>query len=371
MRSGRPFLKRFLALAFCFIGMANSGFTANIATVDATGRAALSGHIEQKARRFALEDALYLAALKNGVRISGTLVSHNGVLLRDIITQNSDAKLVDFKILKENKSSTHYQVSIRAFFAKSGAQTCANPRFEKALVLRPSVSIGQKVHAHHAALAPELGKAITHYISQNYPGPLNSGEMMSFADFKKRQSPKKMLNYASLQSNQLGAVDAALLISTDVTLRSGSGGVHAMISLSAISARNLTEVFSSNLQILAPLSPKTPFRTLNLLDARSPVFDLMAVFGAVDQMIGQFRLASCVPLQAPLALAGTNLMFPHGENAGIKTGALAYVTAGEHAWVLLEVSEVMTGQAMMRPINNFQSSESLAGQTVQLIEGTF
>ncbi|MBT5316470.1 MAG: hypothetical protein HOL42_04770, partial [Rhodobacteraceae bacterium] len=248
---------------------------------------------------------------------------------------------------------------------------CANPRFEKALVLRPSVSIGQKVHAHHAALAPELGKAITHYISQNYPGPLNSGEMMSFADFKKRQSPKKMLNYASLQSNQLGAVDAALLISTDVTLRSGSGGVHAMISLSAISARNLTEVFSSNLQILAPLSPKTPFRTLNLLDARSPVFDLMAVFGAVDQMIGQFRLASCVPLQAPLALAGTNLMFPHGENAGIKTGALAYVTAGEHAWVLLEVSEVMTGQAMMRPINNFQSSESLAGQTVQLIEGTF
>ena len=112
MRSGRPFLKRFLALAFCFIGMANSGFTANIATVDATGRAALSGHSEQKARRFALEDALYLAALKNGVRISGTLVSHNGVLLRDIITQNSDAKLVDFKILKENKSSKHYQVSI-------------------------------------------------------------------------------------------------------------------------------------------------------------------------------------------------------------------------------------------------------------------
>ncbi|MAB64430.1 MAG: hypothetical protein CMG98_10255, partial [Marinovum sp.] len=117
--------------------MANSGFAANIATVDATGRAALSGHSEQKARRFALEDALYLAALKNGVRISGTLVSHNGVLLRDIITQNSDAKLVDFKILKENKTTTHYQVSIRAFFAESGAQTCANPRFEKALVLRP------------------------------------------------------------------------------------------------------------------------------------------------------------------------------------------------------------------------------------------
>jgi len=161
------------------------------------------------------------------------------------------------------------------------------------------------------------------------------------------------------------------LISTDVTLRSGSGGVHAMISLSAISARNLTEVFSSNLQILAPLSSKTPFRTLNLLDARSPVFDLTAVFGAVDQMIGQFNSASCAPLQAPLALAGENLIFPHGQNAGIKTGALAYITTGEHAWVLLEVSEVMTGQAMMRPINNFQNSESLAGQTVQLIEGTF
>jgi hypothetical protein len=195
--------------------------------------------------------------------------------------------------------------------------------------------------------------------------------MMSFADFKKRQSPKKMLNYASLQSNKLGAVDAALLISTDVTLSSGRGGVNAMISLSAISVRNLTEVFSSNLQILAPLFPKTPFRTLNLLAARSPVFDLKAVFGAIDQMIGQFNLASCAPLQASLALVEENLMFPHGQNAGIKTGALAYVTKGEHAWVLLEVSEVMTGKAMMRPINNFQSLKSLAGQTVQLIEGTF
>ena len=88
-------------------------------------------------------------------------------------------------------------------------------------------------------------------------------------------------------------------------------------------------------------------------------------------MIGQFNLASCAPLQAPLALAGENLTFPHGQNAGIKTGALAYVTKGEHAWVLLEVSEVRAGQAMMRPINNFQSAESLSGQIVQLIEGTF
>jgi len=88
-------------------------------------------------------------------------------------------------------------------------------------------------------------------------------------------------------------------------------------------------------------------------------------------MIGQFGLASCVPLQAPLALAGEDLIFPHCQNACIKKGAIAYITTGEHAWVLLEVSEVMTGQAMMRPINNFQNSESLAGQTVQLIEGTF
>jgi hypothetical protein len=371
MQIGQPFLKRFLAIAFCFIAMANSSVAANIATVDATGRAALSGHSEQQARRFALEDALYLAALQNGVRISGTLVSHNGVLLRDIITQNSDAKLVDFKILKENKSPTHYQVTIRAFFAESARQSCANPRFEKALVLRPSVSVGQKVHAHHVALGPELGKAITQYISQNYPGPLNRGEMMSFADFKKRQSPQKMLNYKSLQSNQLGVVEAALLISTDVKLRSGNGGVHAMISLSAISAQNLTEVFSSNLQILAPLSAKTPFRTLNLLDARSPVFDLMTVFGAIDHMIGHFNLASCAPLQGSLALAGENLIFPHGQNAGIKRGALAYVTTGEHAWVLLEALDVMAGKTTMRPINNFQSSESLAGQTVQIIEGTF
>ena len=91
-------------------------YDANITKVEVTGRA---GDLTQKARRHALEDALYLAALKAGADISGTAITTKGVLVRDIVKLDARGRLVDFNILSEKNTGTHYEVNLRAFLLKT------------------------------------------------------------------------------------------------------------------------------------------------------------------------------------------------------------------------------------------------------------
>jgi len=76
MGSVLPSLFRlFSALLFlCLSGMALA-YEANVNKVEVTGRAAISDDQTQVARRLALEDAFYLAALKAGADISGTTIT--------------------------------------------------------------------------------------------------------------------------------------------------------------------------------------------------------------------------------------------------------------------------------------------------------
>ena len=80
MGSVLPLLFRFFS-ASLFLGLSGMAlaYDANVSKVEATGRAAISDDQTQKARRHALEDALYLAALKAGADISGTAITSKGV----------------------------------------------------------------------------------------------------------------------------------------------------------------------------------------------------------------------------------------------------------------------------------------------------
>ena len=93
-------------------------YDANVSKVEVTGRAAIHNDQTQKARRHALEDALYLAALKAGADISGTAITSKGVLVRDVVKLDAQGRLVDFNIVAENNNGTHYEVKLQAFFAK-------------------------------------------------------------------------------------------------------------------------------------------------------------------------------------------------------------------------------------------------------------
>ena len=86
----------------------------NILKAEVTGRAVILDNNIEKARRLALEDALYLASLKGGAFIDGFSSISKNTILNDQSIIKSDSKILDFKILSEMKNKNHYEVKLLA-----------------------------------------------------------------------------------------------------------------------------------------------------------------------------------------------------------------------------------------------------------------
>ena len=82
--------------------------------VEATGRAILiDGNIEISRKR-ALEDALYIAALKGGANVNGFSAIGANTVINDQAIITAAYKVIDFKILKETQDKEYLSIQISA-----------------------------------------------------------------------------------------------------------------------------------------------------------------------------------------------------------------------------------------------------------------
>ena len=86
----------------------------NFKQVEATGRAVLiAGDIETSRKR-ALEDALYIAALKGGADINGFSAITSNTVINDQSIVKATNRVLDFKILSEKQSKEFLSIRISA-----------------------------------------------------------------------------------------------------------------------------------------------------------------------------------------------------------------------------------------------------------------
>ena len=86
----------------------------NVLKAEVTGRAVILDNNIEKAKRLALEDALYLASLKGGAFVDGFSSVSQNTIINDQSIIKSDSKILDFKILEENKNKNHYEIKLLA-----------------------------------------------------------------------------------------------------------------------------------------------------------------------------------------------------------------------------------------------------------------
>ena len=82
--------------------------------VDAIGRAVLIADDIQSSRKRALEDALYLAALKGGANISGFSAISSNTVINDQSVVTATNRVIDFKIIKEEQDKEFLSIKISA-----------------------------------------------------------------------------------------------------------------------------------------------------------------------------------------------------------------------------------------------------------------
>ena len=102
-------------ILFSFQSFAFQDF--NILKAEVTGRSVILDNNIEKARRLALEDALYLSSLKGGAFVDDFQVYQKYNCKWSPIIK-SDSKILDFKILSE-KNKDHYEIKLLAIIGKN------------------------------------------------------------------------------------------------------------------------------------------------------------------------------------------------------------------------------------------------------------
>ena len=100
---------------------------ANFKQVEATGRAVLIAGDLETSRKRALEDALYIAALKGGADINGFSAITSNTVINDQSIVKATNKVLDFKILSEKQSKEFLSIKISAVVGgKLSKKNCKN-----------------------------------------------------------------------------------------------------------------------------------------------------------------------------------------------------------------------------------------------------
>jgi hypothetical protein len=97
----------------------------NFKQVEAVGRAVLVFDDIQVSRKRALEDALYLAALKGGADINGFSAVTSNTVINDQSVVTATNRVIDFKIIKEEQDKEFLSIKISAIVGgKTSSKNC-------------------------------------------------------------------------------------------------------------------------------------------------------------------------------------------------------------------------------------------------------
>merc|ERR1711991_439795 len=86
----------------------------NFKQVDATGRSILLPENIETSRKRALEDAIYIAALKGGANVNGFSSISSNTIINDQSVIKPTNRVLDFKILSETQNKEYLTIKISA-----------------------------------------------------------------------------------------------------------------------------------------------------------------------------------------------------------------------------------------------------------------
>ncbi|MFD1510666.1 flagellar assembly protein T N-terminal domain-containing protein [Lacimonas salitolerans] len=359
----------------CLVALTTAPVAATAEMVRVTGRAVLAPNDIPGSRRRALEDALYLAAMKGGADVDAFSAVDMGVLTADSILLRASTRIVDFAVVDEFRGQSQYEVTIDAYVGEQPQLGCA-ARPDLALTVGvPKLRTTQQVpHWIDEALKMAHDETVN---------VLRGAANVRLADSTISLAPK-----AEVASRVADGFDYQSLL-TGKAPRQGGGtlprearGLHLSWSAQSASARAERVVVTLEARIVDPaapsrtrnlklqktvtLTPDTPWRALNVLASKdwdSTAKDLSRSFG--KSLATWLEQSACAPLVANLAAAGKGrYRVDLGTRDGLTRQSLAFVDGGQSAWTVLRVVELGASSAIVAPMNLDRAPSGLAGTQV-------
>ncbi len=341
-----------------------------VRTVTATGRSIIQHEDAlEEARMLSLEDALYYAALKGGVKIEGFSSVDATTSLTDMTVIRPVTQILDYKVISEISDGIHYELTIEAMVGDRQTSGCQSRPMSHVTLFKPVLVVDPSLPGY-------LSQSPAH-MSHTLTDELSIKPHLSVIDLRHLTRQKAGLSKAT------STTDYRSLTSGRARMYKGDFGVNSTISLRAEKEQKVlasvdfavidivSEVFiygetgvltqianSERIQ----LGQKSPVRALSVLTRTDRETLHALVTNVASAHAAQLsELLRCTPLETQLLPAKAGLMVSRGSRHGIQIEHLAFARGTDTPLTILHVTEVSDSTAMLKPLDNRHDLKSLYG----------
>lgn len=339
--------------------------------VEVTGHAAIAGEKDRdSARRRALADALFNAALIGGADVRGHTAVSKSVVTADLTIVRAIGRVLDHSILAQKERQGIWEVTIRARVGLGGDPFCQSPHRLAVSVYAPIIDVSPHAPAWSEELARTLAVELIDQL-ERHPAT----DIVRVTD---RSPPKAKLGEA---------YDYTILTKGSVRMAPGEYGFVPVLRIDrGRTALGDTVRLEAEFQLHSPdgLAYRQVFsREADLINSRllGRVGDLtrrdrvtMAktlTKGIRETFDALLTAKACEPLVARLASQGGKLSVPIGSRHGLSRATLAFTTDRNHTSELLEIVDLGSNRATLRPLDPASTVKSLSGRTVRFVEAAW
>jgi hypothetical protein len=345
--------------------------------IEATGRAVIQ---EDKtvtdARRIALEDAIFLAAIHGGAQVNGFSSINKETTLSDHFTVQPAGKILDFNIINEAINGEHYEISIKAAVGTLSSRQCAIRSTSAITKFSPKLIFSDKVPAWLHELARQVDYTVTKVLSDSKKFVLTNETNVKF-DAGKLLRTDDEYNYSALTTGKVRVQngDFAYQPEIRITITESKKNIENEIFMTFELTSRLFHGASYKLaaettfQTIVKLRSSTPFRSLDILGKKTndqvSKSVLSGVNNHVQDLIGKLN---CIPLSAKLKLDNGELTIDLGHRHGVSTNSLAVSTGTNTPYTILHVTRTSENRSTLEPLNTSIEAKSLLGKKIEFME---
>jgi len=375
-------INTFLTLIF-FLLIVNPLMAANHPTfkqVEATGRAILLENDINTSRKRAIEDALYIAALRGGANIDGFSAISSNTVINDHSIVKATNRVIDFKILSEEQSKEFLSIKISAVVGDVSAGSNCKKRPLNITLLKGSYYVHSNVPSKLSRYTPIWYKRIYEIIS-NTPNVIASNQNNKTLEDLKKANVNSTFNYNTLTNGrpliQAGDYSVVpMLYLAGISGNSNFFNYNVKLDLNIYKGPGfkLVSKKSYDLPIKYQLDSKFQFiKNISTLD----INDIdRKVNGYFSKNINNFLFElKCQPLEGTLAINEGKLIVDLGKKQGLRQKQIGIVkginienSMLNNSSVIVHTMEVFNNYSVLLPLNDNLKLANLDKMIVEFVE---
>ena len=356
----------------------------NVLKAEVTGRAVILDNNIEKARRLALEDALYLASLKGGAFVDGFSSISKNTIINDQSIIKSDSKILDFKIIEEKRNKDHYEIKLLAIIgSKNNSFECKDKPINIS-IFKPKIIFNHTLPSSVLRSMYEWNNFFIDNLSRN-----NQISLKKYSNFELDKIIKSSDNVEFDYSSNVDGIPlieagdflvAPVFKVEPINLYKQVENPYDIAKYSIelnffkgpnykffrtfIIEKEFQNRYPSNFQLISALTSKTKE------EVNSDV-----ISGITDGIIQMTKTFNCLPIEANLKLVNETLYIDIGEKNGLRNRQIGIIKKTYQSILksnldttVLFISEINANRSKLVPLNDKVKISELDGMKIQFIE---